>query len=85
MNWASFLNLKNKTLQELGWFFKNILRTKTSGSQEKKKKKLHKISLYPGTRAGARSPTKIIAMLLPLQSNFTWKQFKLYIHLTDHF
>jgi hypothetical protein len=70
MNWASFLNLKNKTLQELGRFFKNILRTKTSGSQEKKKKKeLHKISLYPGTRVGACSPTKIIAML-PLQSNF---------------
>jgi hypothetical protein len=40
--------------------------------------------LYPGTRVGACSPTKIIAML-PLQSNFAWKQFKLYIHLTDHF
>jgi hypothetical protein len=85
MNWASFLNLKNKTLQELWRFFKNILRTKTSGSQEnKREKELHNISLYPGTRVGARSPTKIIAMPA-LQSNFTWKQFKLYILLTDHF
>jgi hypothetical protein len=36
MNWASFLHLKNKTLQELGRFFKNVLRTKTSGSQGNK-------------------------------------------------